>query len=94
MPAPPLGASLLKADDKDFPWRAPAAALRRNQLARRASFPDQFDVGQLAEVRADRRQVDVLVAVFPRIVHLGIVARGPMLWVGKRFADAASAKID
>jgi hypothetical protein len=37
MPAPPLGAALLKADDEDFPWWPAAAAFRRNQLPRRAA---------------------------------------------------------
>jgi hypothetical protein len=78
MPAPPLSPALLKAHHKDFP-RRPASS--QNQLASSVAFPDQLCIGQLAEMRADRFNVDVLVSVFPGIVHQGDgSARRGALW--------------
>jgi hypothetical protein len=60
------------------------------QLASSVAFPDQLCIGQLAEMRADRFHVDVLVAVFPGIMHQGMVARSVELFGEKRFVNSGA----
>ena len=84
MPAAPLCYAFLQAHHEHLARRLAVSSHRRNQLARSAAFSDQLGIGQPANLRSDSFNVDMLVAVFPRIVHQGIVARREELFGEKR----------
>jgi hypothetical protein len=55
-------------------------------LPRGSAFPNQLGIRQLANARPDLLNVNVLVSVFPGVMHLGILARDGELFGEKRFA--------